>query len=366
MTTPTRVIGHERAKSILTRGMLSDRSMPAWIFGGPAGVGKCTTAQVLAGLIVDPERTPPDVARFEPSLETRSGVLFGAGTHPDIHLISKELARESPIREVRERKLRTIPVAVLRQQVIGGVVDGHSFDGPAYVKPYHGHAKVFIIDEAELLGNDAQNLLLKTLEEPPPHTYFILVTTRPDSLLPTIRSRCQTALFGTLDEPAMQQWLTGAGLEADAEELDWAVRFADGSPGRVRASIDEGLYEWHQSLAPMIDELSAGGFPAKLSSELNRMIEESATAAEKADSSASKEVAGQRAPRLLVSMIGFQLREQLRRSLDEPATCERIARAIESLFEAEQQIFSSVNRKLALAGLASNLHHALAPSGALR
>ena len=366
MSNPTHVIGHDRVKSLLARGVLSDRSMPAWIFGGPAGVGKCTTATVLAGLVVDPETTQDAIDSFRPLADSRSGTLHQAGTHPDIHLVNKELALESPIREVRERKLRTIPVAVLRQQVIGGVVDSHSFDGPAYVKPYHGHAKVFIIDEAELLGTEAQNLLLKTLEEPPPNTYFILVTTRPDSLLPTIRSRCQMAMFGTLDDEEMGEWIAQTDLEADPDELEWAMRFAEGSPGRVKASIDEGLHAWFESLAPMIDQLMDGRFPDALASEMTRVIEESATAAEKADSSTSKEAAGQRATRLLVSMIGFQLREQLHRSIDDQARCERLAGAVEVLVRAEQQIASNVNRKLALSGLASNLFHALAPAGSAR
>lgn len=363
MSPSDHVIGHDRVKSILTRGVLSERSMPAWVFGGPAGVGKCSTASVLAALIVDPETTTEAIDSFKPLVDTRSGTLFMAGTHPDIHLINKELALESPIREVRERKLRTIPVAVLRQQVIGGVVDNHSFDGPAYVKPYHGHAKVFIIDEAELLGIEAQNLLLKTLEEPPPNTYFILVTTRPDSLLPTIRSRCQTVMFGTLSDQQMHEWIDHAGLESDPEELDWAVQFAQGSPGRVKASLDEDLHAWHESLAPMISLLMEGRFPDSLSSEMSRVIDESATAAEKADSSTSKEAAGQRATRLLVSMIGFQLRQELHQSITDEDHCERIANAVEVLVKAEAQIASNVNRKLALAGLASNLFHALAPAG---
>ena len=61
-------------------------------------------------------------------------------------------------------------------------------------------------------------------------------------------------------------------------------------------------------------------------------------------------------------MIGFQLREKLHQSLDDPQHCERIAEAVEVLVRAEQQIASNVNRKLALAGLASNLFHALAPA----
>ncbi len=364
MNAPRHVIGHQRVKTVLRRGVLSDHSLPAWIFGGPAGVGKCTTAMALAGLILDPETTPGDVDSFRPREESASGVLFHAGTHPDLHLISKELARESPIREVRERKLRTIPVAVLRQQVIGGMVENHAFDGPAYIKPYHGHAKVFIIDEAELLGPEAQNLLLKTLEEPPPNTYFILVTTRPDSLLPTIHSRCQPVRFGTLDESEMSEWIELTPMEAEPHELEWAIRYAQGAPGIVLAAIEEGLHAWQQALVPMLEQLQSGRFPEGLSAEMNRVVEESATAAEKADALTSKEAAGRRATGLLVSMIGFQLRERLVESIDDPARCERIADALDVLVEAEGQIASNVNRKLALAGLASNLHRCLAGGSA--
>ena len=365
MSQPDRVMGHQRVKDILRRGVLSRHSLPAWIFGGPPGVGKCTTARILAGLILDPETASEDVAAFRPRKGTHSGVLFEAGTHPDLHLVTKELARESPVREVRERKLRTIPVAVLRQQVIGGMVENHAFDGPAYVKPYHGHAKVFIIDEAELLAPEAQNLLLKTLEEPPPDTYFILVTTRPDSLLPTIRSRCQPVRFGTLDDTEMSEWLALHQPEADPDELQWAVRYAQGAPGIVLASLQENLHAWQEALDPLLQQIDEGRFPEGLASEMNRVIDESATAAEKSDASTSKEAAGRRATGLLVSMIGFRLRERLLDSIDDPSRCEHLARALDALVEAESRIASNVNRKLCLAGLAADLHRSLAPQGSL-
>ncbi|MEC8558586.1 MAG: hypothetical protein VXY94_00765, partial [Planctomycetota bacterium] len=109
-----------------------------------------------------------------------------------------------------------------------------------------------------------------------------------------------------------------------------------------------------------LEQLHSGRFPEGLSAEMNRVVEESASAAEKADALTSKEAAGRRATGLLVSMIGFQLRERLVESVDDPARCECLADALDVLVEAEVQIASNVNRKLALAGLASNLHRCLA------
>ena len=217
------LFGHEQTVDLLKDAILGSRSMPTWIFGGPFGVGKFTAAHLLAGLLLDPETRPEDVRAFRPRQDTPSGRLHAAGTHPDLHVVCKEQALESPDQQVRDRKQRSIPVAVLRQQIIGGAIEGHTFDAPAYMKPSRGTGKVFIIDEAELIESRGQNLLLKTLEEPPPRTWFILVSTRPDRLLPTIRSRCQPAAFSPLAPEAMGLWRAHAELDTDPDELDWAI-----------------------------------------------------------------------------------------------------------------------------------------------
>ena len=357
--------GHERTLAGLRKAILGERSMPSWIFGGPQGVGKFTAARLLAGLLIDPETRTEDIDAFTPRLDTPSGIRFAAGTHPDVHVVRKEQALESPVASVRERKQRTIPVAVLRQQVIGGAVEGHSFDAPAYAKPYHGNWKVFIIDEAELLGETAQNLLLKTLEEPPPRTCFILVSRRDDMLLPTIRSRCQRALFTPLDMESMERWLEDVELDAPEEEIAWASRFAQGAPGLVVSSIDEGIFSWYQALQPMFEKLADGSFPAGMAEQMAEMIDASATAAEKADSFASKEAAGHRAMGLMVSLLSSMMRERMHAAVtagdgDE----ERWARGIETLAISEAQVSANVNRKLALAGLTASLARELAPLGA--
>jgi len=362
-TPPSDILhGHQRTIPLLQDAILGSRSMPTWIFGGPLGVGKFTAARLLAGMLLDPETRPDDVERFSPRTDTESGTLFAAGTHPDLHVVCKEQALESPIQKIRDQKQRTIPVAVLRQQIIGGVVDGHTFDAPAYIKPHRRWGKVFIIDEAELISDIGQNLLLKTLEEPPPRTWFILVTTRPDRLLQTIHSRCQPAQFNPLDREAMSAWKEGAAVEASREELDWAVEFSEGSPGLVVAAIDEGLHGWHRTFEDMIDAYAAGRFPAEMATEMERFIEESAVAAEKADRLTSKQAAGVRATKLLINLLSSLMRTRMHAAIEAgDPVAETWTEAIEVLAGSESRIESNVNRKLALAGLGSALADLLAP-----
>src|SRR5690606_4650358 len=120
-----------------------------------------------------------------------------AWPHPDLHVVTKELARYSEDRSTRERKLTQIPVDVLRTELIE----------PVYRAAQMGHGKVFIVDEAELLNDAGQNAMLKTLEEPPAGTTIILVTSIQDRLLPTIRSRCQRVAFVPLPDSVVSRWL---------------------------------------------------------------------------------------------------------------------------------------------------------------
>ena len=318
-----RLHGNESTAALLREAVFGARSIPTWIFGGPFGVGKFTAARLLAGLLLDPETRNEDLEAFRPRHDTDSGALFAAGTHPDLHVVCKEQALESPDPQVRERKQRTIPVAVLRQQIIGGSIEGHTFDAPAYMKPSRGVGKVFIIDEAELIDQYGQNLLLKTLEEPPPRTWFILITTRADRLLPTIRSRCQTALFQPLDSEAMRSWRADLEIEVGEEALDWAIEFSQGAPGLAMAAIEEGLYEWNRTFTPMLEELAAGGYPSGMAEAMEQCIEVSATAAEKADAQTSKQAAGRRATGLLVSLLSSLVRK---RCMDFWQTCAPICK----------------------------------------
>ncbi len=201
------ILGHSAALRVLQNAITHDRVHHAWIFHGPPGVGKFTTAIAFAKRLLEGPglfASAEDEAGFEAD---------AAWTHPDLHVISKELAAVSNFTSLRNRKQTNIPVDLLREHLVGGWIG--SGDSKKYIEPpigktaLSGGGKIFIVDEAELLAREGQNTLLKTLEEPPPKTRLILITAHEDRLLPTIRSRCQLSVaFGPLPQQAVESWLS--------------------------------------------------------------------------------------------------------------------------------------------------------------
>src|SRR6185295_16996468 len=122
----------------------------------------------------------------------------------------------------------------------------------AAYRPFEGRRRVVIIDNAAEMVEPAQNALLKTLEEPPPSSVFILVTSRPDVLLPTVRSRCQRLRFGRLDlHDVARVLMTGHGYsEADARV---AASLSDGSIGRALGGTAEDLVESRAAAARLLE-----------------------------------------------------------------------------------------------------------------
>lgn len=356
-----RILGQQRAIETLTGTLRSGRFPHAWIFFGPAGVGKFTTAVELAKLLLDPDVSldgqGPITAR--PDSETARRIC--AGTHPDLHVIRKELAVYSTDTTLRGRKLLNIPVNVLREQMIGGVVGEKYRDAPAFMTPFLGHGKVFIIDEAELLDWVSQNAMLKTLEEPPKHTYILLITNQRQRLLPTLRSRCQHAQFMPLDHEAMSAWFERAQLEIGADERDWIEQFSMGSPGLAQVAAEYGLYRWHTRLAPMLDALDHGAFDTDLGKTMADLVEQFAVAWVKNHENASKDAANKSGVGHLLSILAVHARRRLAAALDQSQDAARWTEVIDLLSNAEQQLAANVNLKLVLENLAVQWAHQAAP-----
>jgi DNA polymerase III subunit delta' len=346
-----RILGQSRAVAALTRATAGRHVHHAWIFHGPFGVGKCTTAMEFARLLLDPETTTEHIARFAPPRGTNVDNLIAAGSHPDLHVIRKERAEDSVIASLRDKKQTNIPVDLLRELMLGGTVDGKMFDGPVWKTPYLGHGKVFIIDEAELLDSVGQNALLKTLEEPPAGTVIILVTTREDRLLPTIRSRCQRVAFAPLDDQAMQTWLASSNLAVDADARQWIERFAEGSPGLAVIAAKYSVADWARELAKPIADLSRGIFIPSLSDRMADLIGECAEAALKENSRASKEAANRLGTRLLFGVLGRIVRDEIRRATDanDAEVAESWSGVADVIADADEQIRRHLNLKQVLA-----------------
>lgn len=347
-----RILGQDSALEQLGKALRSDRFHHAWIFSGPRGVGKCTTAVELAKILLDPQGDVAMLGTDAPD-RTETQQRVQAGTHPDLHVIRKELALYSDDSVVRNAKQINIPLNVIREHMLGGTVGDKPHEAPAYRTAVLGHGKVFIIDEAELLKREAQNAMLKTLEEPPARTYLILITPYPQRLTPTIRSRCQHVRFHRLDDDAMAEWMDANLPEVTGPQRAWIMNFAEGSPGVAQRAVEYGFDHWHRELSPMIEELAAGAYPATMGARLGELVEQYAQAWVRSHTNASKDAANKDGCGAMLALLGLDARRRLQRCCadGDDTSAERWTCVIDQLREAEVQLYSNVNQKLVLENL---------------
>lgn len=339
------ILGQDRAISVLKSALDSGRIHHAWIFQGPPGVGKFTTALALASVLLG-----------KPG---ESAALLDAGTHPDLHIVTKELALVSRDAATRDSKQRTLAKEVLEEFLIEPSSRTRSMTGPGVGLV----AKVFIVDEAELIDARGQNALLKTLEEPAEGRVIILVTSREERLLPTIRSRCQRVAFAPLSDADMRAWIESSGLDLaqlDAAAMDWLLAFADGSPGMLKLAIDTNVPAWHAQLAPMLAELDRGGPAVDLASTMDKLVEDWAVAwvERPGNDNASKDAAAKAGARLMFRLLGTHARTRLRRA-QAPEARQSALDLIDRLADAERLVETNVQRSFVLENLVAQ---SLAPA----
>jgi len=226
-----RLFGHEAAERALAEAFASGRMHHAWLITGRAGIGKATLAYRLArhALALPQQREAPG-ARLDVAAEATAVRQVRALSHPGLLLLrrpydarAKRLAQSIPVDEVRKLK--------------------------SFLALTSGEAawRVVLVDAADELNLNAANALLKSLEEPPQRSLFLLISAEPSQLLPTIRSRCRRLDLGTLaGEPlraAAAAALATRGLEPpDGAAWDTLERLARGSVRRVlQLSASGGL-----------------------------------------------------------------------------------------------------------------------------
>lgn len=237
------------AHRLIQRAVSGNRVPHAYLFHGPDGVGKEKLALGLAELLLCGEPVNRSVDRSQTDTIGLEQLRVGCGkcedcrmvtaeTHPDLHLVYRQLNRMHPDSAVRKRKALDIGVDVLRQFVIEKV----------HLTPARGRAKVFVIREADRITPQAQNALLKTLEEPPDATVLILLVTALDRLLPTTLSRCQVVRFDALPMEFVHAKLATLLPDVPAERIKWYARCSGGSLGRALQYAGDNLYDLNQRL----------------------------------------------------------------------------------------------------------------------
>jgi len=207
----TPIRGNAAAQAAFATASASGSLHHAWLITGPQGVGKATFAVASAARLL--AESAGDVTG------ERTASLIAAGSHPDFRVLARLPKDSKPDADLA----RSITIAQVR-----------TLQPLFATTPSLSPRRVVVIDTADDLERPgASNALLKSLEEPPQGTIFLLVSHAPGRLLPTIRSRCRVLRFEPLAAPDMRAVLTTSMPDADADEIAALVRAGAGSPGRA-------------------------------------------------------------------------------------------------------------------------------------
>lgn len=232
------------AQRHLQRALSARRVPHAYLFYGPEGVGREALARAFAQILLCPAGsrrgvTEADAAHLGlPEVFAACGRcaecrLVESDAHPDLHIVHRFLNRFHEEARVRDLKAAQIGVDVIRRFFIDEV--GR--------RPVRGRAKVFILRDAHRLNPQAENALLKTLEEPPPDTFIILITSSVEELLPTTRSRSQAVAFSALPADFIFAELRRRRGDLPEPQAAWYAGHSGGSLGRALELIEENAFD---------------------------------------------------------------------------------------------------------------------------
>jgi DNA polymerase-3 subunit delta' len=323
------VRGQPAVVAALQKALAAGRPHHAYLFDGPEGVGKATTARALIAALNCEAADPAARAQGAACGACDSCNKLRSGAHPDFIVLDMTLAG---LADEVERLLRRLQYP-----------------------PVEGRVQLILIDPADTLtaptAQTAANRLLKTLEEPRPRTHFVLATTAATALLSTIRSRCQRLRFAPLPDAVVRSELTKTF--AIAEELaDGVVALAQGSLGRALRYVQdqEGLGKRQQAATEL--------YQAAQSGRAGRMV------AAASDAGSDREEALQ-----ILELLWLRLHGELRAAAQHhdvrDTAAIRLLTAMRSVRDAQGAIRRYTSSPLALERLARQLYTALWAKGPL-
>ncbi len=229
--------GHRRLIAVLAGAVRRDSLPPALLFSGPEGVGKRHVAMALAQALNCPAASAHGPLEIDACGVCPTCQRIARGVHPDVHIVEPGDIGNIKVDQVRD------------------VVDRAGY------RPFEGRRRVVVIDRADALIPQAQNALLKTLEEPPAGSVFVLVTARPDVLLPTVRSRCPQLRFQPLADDEVVAALVAAGRTEDQARA--LASDAEGSIGRALQASGGDVIESREIAVLALEHAAASNEPKR-------------------------------------------------------------------------------------------------------
>lgn len=206
------IVGHEQIIRHMRNSILQDKASHAYVLVGEPGAGKKTLANIYA-MALQCENGGAD-----PCQTCDSCRKADSKNHPDIIYVEHE-------------KNDSIGVEEIRSQVVDDVL----------IRPYSGRYKIYIISDADKMTVQAQNAILKTIEEPPDYAVFLLLTTNVDALLPTIRSRCVRLDVRPVEDGLVKQYLIEK-MNMPGYEAEVQAAFAQGNIGKAEDALDSAYF----------------------------------------------------------------------------------------------------------------------------
>lgn len=217
------ILGHEAVKEHFQKAIESHRISHAYILAGEAGMGRKSLAHAFALTLLC------EKGGSQPCMECHACKQVLAGSHPDLIHVTHE-------------KPATIGVDDIRKQVSDTIM----------IRPYSSYYKIYIIDEAEKMTPQAQNALLKTIEEPPSYAVIILLTTNPEAFLPTVLSRCVQLKLRPLRDSVVEEYLEHV-LKIRESDARLCAAFARGNLGKAIRLANSG--EFRHMYGELLDVL---------------------------------------------------------------------------------------------------------------
>lgn len=226
----TEIMGHDANWNLFSAALDSGRLHHGWILAGSRGLGKAHFARKAAAAIVDPANN--------------YGAMLASGTFPDIVTIERQ-SKDGGKDDDAETDA-TLKRSISMEQIRG-------LQSVLTMRPAIADRRVVIIDSADDLERNGANALLKSLEEPPAGTIFMLISHASDRLLPTIRSRCRMLRFEPLNDTDMERAIRNAAPETSGADMAALVKAGTGAPGQALAYLGLNLGELEDIMSKIID-----------------------------------------------------------------------------------------------------------------
>lgn len=222
------IIGHERIKEHFQNAIENNHVSHAYILMGEAGMGRKSLANAFAmSLLCEKGKT-------EPCMECHACKQAMSGNHPDLIFVTHEKPGSIGVDDIREQINDTI-----------------------MIRPYSSYYKIYIVDEAEKMTAQAQNALLKTIEEPPSYAVIMLLTTNQEAFLPTILSRCVQLKLKPLQDSVIKSYLMESIGVPEAKAEVYAA-FARGNLGKaIHLASSEEFQQMYTELLHMLKHLKS-------------------------------------------------------------------------------------------------------------